>query len=319
MYRENIYSVIESVESTSGKISALIVPKNSGLKGYGWKVLEEAGLDLGRAEQTGKDSARLGGLDILFQRGEDIPKIVMDEFRLGRVALGVTGDDLYDEFRLRDPTNTLKVENTYDWVDPQAKFLRPALCLVGREGEALPQGEAKVAVTAKYELTGRQYLSKSRILQGINCEVGTYNGGLERTIASGANALGIDVVYTGASLKESGLGILETIRFSDLVVISPLKTEESGIGKAMRQEFETLEKRLRNPTGSYTSQLLMDPEKAARKFVEEGYEFVQAYWGRGKMIPEMADVIYAAAVLAVTRGYTVDQLAKEMLARQKEK
>ena len=314
MYRENIYGILEG---TKEKISAIIVPKNSGLKGYAWKVLKEAGLDIGQAERTGKDSARIGGLEVLFQRGEDIPKIVMDEFRMGRVALGGTGDDLYDEFRLRDPSNTLKVENTYDWTDTAAKFLRPALCLIGKQGAPLPEGEAKVALTAKYELTGREYLAKSPQFRGRAPKVNLYTGGLERAVATGANDIGIDVVYTGNSLEGNGLGIIDEIRFSDLVVISPLKREESGIGRAVRKEFERIRQRLDNPTDSYTSRLLADPEKAARKFVEEGYEFVQAYWGRGKMVPEMADVIYAAVVLATIRGCTVDDLTKEMLSRQK--
>ncbi|HIJ18569.1 TPA: hypothetical protein HA372_02675 [Candidatus Woesearchaeota archaeon] len=47
MYRENIYGILEG---TKEKISAIIVPKNSGLKGYAWKVLKEAGLDIGQAK-----------------------------------------------------------------------------------------------------------------------------------------------------------------------------------------------------------------------------------------------------------------------------
>ena len=56
MYRENIYDVMEA---TGEKISTLVIPKNSGLKGYAWKVLREAGLKLDDTEQVAKNKLRL--------------------------------------------------------------------------------------------------------------------------------------------------------------------------------------------------------------------------------------------------------------------
>ena len=132
MYRENIYDVIKG---TGEKISALVIPTNNGLKGYGWKVMKEAGLDLEKAEKIGKDQLKAGDLTILLRRGEDVPQIVVDEFAKGNIVFGLTGDDLYDEYRFRNPENPLRIENTYDWFDGKARFRRPTLCLINRTGK----------------------------------------------------------------------------------------------------------------------------------------------------------------------------------------
>src|SRR3989338_8130769 len=55
---------------------------------------------------------------------------------------GLTSDDLFDEFRLRNTNNPLKLENTYDWFDDRVdekgknlvKFYRPALCFINCTG-----------------------------------------------------------------------------------------------------------------------------------------------------------------------------------------
>ena len=220
MYRENIYDV---VKGTGENVSTLVIPKNSGLKGYAWKVMEEAGLKLKSAEEIGKNKLKVGDLTILLRRGEDIPQIVVDEFARGKLVLGLTGDDLYDEYRLRNPENPLRIENTYDWFDESARFFRPTLCLVNRtgNGEDIPL-EARVAVDSKYERTSRNYLQTSALFNGKKPSVLVYNGDLESTVASGTNDCCIDVVYSGSTLQQDGLGIVQKIRFSDLVVISPL-------------------------------------------------------------------------------------------------
>ena len=56
MYRENIYEVMES---TKEKVSVWVIPKNTGLKGYAWKTLKEAGLDLDDARVVGDGKLRL--------------------------------------------------------------------------------------------------------------------------------------------------------------------------------------------------------------------------------------------------------------------
>ena len=119
MYRENIYDVIKA---TGEKVSTLVVPKNNGLKGYAWEVMKESGLDLESAKELEKGKLKVGDLTVLLRRGEDIPQIVVDEFNNGNIILGLTGDDLYDEYRFRNPNSPLEVENTYDWFDENARL-----------------------------------------------------------------------------------------------------------------------------------------------------------------------------------------------------
>tara|TARA_Y100000310_G_C20277923_1_gene621177 strand:+ start:159 stop:659 length:501 start_codon:yes stop_codon:yes gene_type:complete len=156
MYRENLFEIVEGMGEN---VTGLILPKNTGLKGYAWTMLKEAGFDLREAEEIGDNRLRMGELEVLLKRGEDIPQVVMDQFQMGVLMLGLTGDDLYDEFCLGNRRNTLQVENTYDWFDPVARYLRPALCLINSSGdmEDIPD-EGSVAVNRKYDMTSYNYL-----------------------------------------------------------------------------------------------------------------------------------------------------------------
>ena len=235
MYRENIYDVIKAVEQS---VSILVIPKNTGLKGYAWKVLNEAGLNLEKAQQLDKGTLKLGDLILWLRRGEDIPQIVMDEFGNGRVVLGVTGDDLLDEYRLRNPKNTLRVENTFDWYDDEAKFRRPALSFINRTGQIKDVPiEAVVAINAKYEYNGRLYISKGPLLTGRKYELKIYSGDLEDRVAQDAADCCIDTVYSGTTIGQNGLSVIEVIRFSDLVLISPLKKDGLGLLEKLAAEI----------------------------------------------------------------------------------
>jgi len=221
MYQENIYEVIEN---TGENVSTLVIPKNTGLKGYAWKVLKQAGLDLNEAVEVVEDTLRVGDLTLIQKRGEDIPQLVVDyATRRGEAVLGITGDDLYDEFRLRFPDNPLRIENTYDWFDPNARYLRPAMCFINRSGSIgdVPL-EARIGVNAKYVYTSRDYLTKSPLMQGRDFDVVIYNGGVEMTVADRTTDCAIDTVYSGKTLGKNGLSVVDIVRFSDLVVVSPL-------------------------------------------------------------------------------------------------
>ncbi len=315
MYRENIYDVIKQ---TGEKVSTLVVPKNNGLKGYAWKVMKESGLDLESAKELEKGKLKAGDLTILFRRGEDIPQIVVDEFNRGNIIFGSTGDDLYDEYRFKNPNSPLKIENTYDWFDGSARFFRPTLCLISKTGneEDMPL-EVRVAVSGKYECTSRNYLQTSPLFNGKKPVVVVYNGDLESTVASGTNDCCIDTVYSGSTIDQYGLGIVQKIRFSDLIVISPLKTEESPIGRAINKEYQQILNRKKSPTNSETSRMLQENERVTRKLNEEAYELIQAFYGRGELIPEASDLMYRFLGLLVNKEKTLNDLAIEMAKRQK--
>jgi len=230
VYRENINDVISA---TGERISTLIVPTNRRLKAYTWKVLGEAGLNLDEATQTAEDTLQVGGLKLVLRRGERIPEAVTDYAKKGEVVLGITGDDLYDEFRLQNPNNILKLENTYDWYDEKARFLRPALCFINRTGqveELSPENEdidsrPRIEFNAKYFNTISKYVEKIPLIKELGKWpnlLGTTSQ-VEREVSDGRADYAIDIVYTGKTIDELNLKIIEIIRFSDLAVISPLK------------------------------------------------------------------------------------------------
>lgn len=223
MYRENIYDVMSG---TGHRISKLIIPKNTGLKGYAWEVLREAGLKLDDAQEVARNKLRLNDLGIILKRGEDIPQLVMDYAERGEVVIGVTGDDLFDEYRLGNPNHRLKVENTYDWLDENARFKRPALCLINGTGNVgdVPL-EARVAINGKYQHTSGDYLTKSPEMKKRRFERRIYFGDVEITVAEGTSDCCIDVVYSGETIDANNLKVIEIVRFSDIVAISPLKRD----------------------------------------------------------------------------------------------
>ena len=201
-------------------VNVVVVPKNSGLKGYAWKVLQEAGFDLERAEKVRDNSLVVDGIEVLLRRGEDIPLIVEEEKEAGRFAVGVTGDDLFDEYRLRNPGNNLMLVNTYDWDDAVAEFRRPALCLMSIGAFADPS-EIKIGIPSKYEYTARSFIRDSPLFEGYWVQVKCYNGDVEDALERGYVRLAIDTVYSGKSRRQAGLEIVERIRASDLAVIAP--------------------------------------------------------------------------------------------------
>lgn len=224
MYRENIYNVI----GRSGeRVSTILIPENSRLRAYTWEVLKEAGLKMDGATAIAEDALRTKEFTFRQVRGEKIPEAITEYARNGEVVFGITGDDLLDEYRFRNPNNILKVENTYDWFDNSAMFYRPALCLVNRTGR-LGEKPPIVAIGEKYRETSRDYLFRSPMTRDFDFgefeqeSVKVFSNGVEKKIAQGKVNCAIDIVYTGQTLRFEGLSIVDIVRFTDLVVVSPL-------------------------------------------------------------------------------------------------
>ena len=123
-------------------------------------------------------------------------------------------------------------------------------------------------------------------------------------------------IVLGLTGDEYELSIMQKIRFSDLVAISPLKKDESLFGRVMGEEYERIKRRKENPTDSETSQLLKDPEMIRRKLIEEAYELTQALSGNGNIVAESADVLYSNFLALVRQGITLDEVAAEIKKRQ---
>ena len=223
MFRENIS---EFIRHTKAK---LYVPKNGGLNSYVGNMLQEIGVDRNTGEITRNESV-IGKLEIILARGSDIPQRVMDSLGQGNLAYGLTGDDLFDEFRLRMQDSRLAFDlallNTYDWFDPDAEYLRPALCLMNATGNFADMPPlARVAINAKYVRTSLNYLGERFKDRGMTYSAIEYEGDAEFTVSvNGPNNACVEIVYRGNKSPESvksrsGLKTVEIVRFSDVALI----------------------------------------------------------------------------------------------------
>ena len=188
----------------------ILSPKNSGLKKY--KEIAFSNLDNVEASR------------IVIARGEDIPFLLKQYMKKGKKAIGLTGEDLFLDFSFSDEGNGVRVLRKIDWKDESAMFGKPALCLLGSKRtslEKLPE-EATVYISSKYRNIANKYLSKFE-KQGLKFNKIYINGCVETSIVEGLADLVIDIVYTGRSIKESKLKILEKITESDFVIIGGSK------------------------------------------------------------------------------------------------
>jgi len=279
----------------------LFIPKNSGLNSYVRDMLPEIG-----AETESQ-------LEILIARGEDIPQRVFECVSRGESAYGLTGDDLYDEFAMGNDTDLIQVINTYDWFDEKAEYKRPALSLMSQSGsyETLPK-QTKVAVNKKYQRESERFLSERFGERDIAYATTAYTGGTEETVSDGTNDCCIEVVYGGGTRRENNLKVIEVVRFSDIALIGP-KTPKN----VWEAEYQRLQRRKENPTGSYTSTLLQDENEIVKKCGQEGAEFIQAYAKNQGIVDEALDVFYATMVALVSKGIKWQQMESGLQQRWK--
>ena len=191
----------------------MFMPKNSGLKTYAEKALLNLNMNK--------------GLEITERRGEDIPYLLAELGKSKVPALGITGDDLFDEARYKNKAvnENVSLIDTIDWVDAKALFGRPVLALLTKENLKLSDSESKklplVGIPKKYEYTALRYLARRFGLEKYPREKAkVFSGGVEENIALGVYDFAIDVVYTGSSLKKSRLKIVEILRASDISTIA---------------------------------------------------------------------------------------------------
>lgn len=184
----------------------IVVPKNRSLANY-------VEIALGFIDSSGKRN-------ITELRGEDIPLLVEEMSKNGKKAIGFTGRDLLKEYELSKYNAKLKVLKTIVWTDEKAMFGKPVLCLLGPQNnklEELPKN-LKVCINSKYKNLAKRYLNPLES-NGYNFEKIYLSGSTEATYTNGMSDLIIDIVYTGASMKEAGLKIYDKIFESDFVVI----------------------------------------------------------------------------------------------------
>jgi len=192
------------------KVKYLFIPKNSGLKKYTEKALSDLEID--------KE------VIIVEKRGEDIPKLIDSFAKKEIITVGITGDDLFDEFRFGNKESKLKLINTTDWVDEKTLYGRPVLALISAKNndknfKSLKE-MPKIGVPKKYKNTVNQYLKNIFKDKFFEKNIFYYSGGVEENILFGLYDFAVDIVYTGESLKESNLKIIDILRASDISTIS---------------------------------------------------------------------------------------------------
>ncbi len=321
----------------------LLIPKNGGLKGVVSTTLKDMGVDYLNFDRIDRDRYKVENLEVYLYRGEDIPKLVEELYFEKKVkAIGFTGDDLYDEYMLRNPKSVVQIIETIDWIDGEALFQRPALCIMKRIGEKIEKEDTEkwnIAVNRKYELTSRKAIEEVRQIMayadvcdgpippgfeellGFWPDIRVYNGNTETTVAQGINDLCLEVVYTGDSVKRNKLEILgKPLRLSDFVLIGV--NDSSPL--IFQREYETIRDRVVNPKeDSYTSKLAANPNNAMKKIGEEFAEFMFALStyktekDKQRLVEEFQDLLYTLQLNTAIKGIEFKDITREIYMRFK--
>jgi ATP phosphoribosyltransferase len=183
----------------------IVVPKNQGLKEYKEKIL---------AELKSLNSK------ILEVRGEDVGFWVDELSKIEKKVIGLTGEDLFKEYCLRQKENKIKTIRKIEWKDEKALFKKPVLCLIGSKYSSLEKmpKQLKVCIASKYKEIAKRYLNQLET-KGYTFDKIYANGSIETSIIAGISDLIVDIVYTGKSIEEAKLAIYDIIFESNFLVI----------------------------------------------------------------------------------------------------
>jgi ATP phosphoribosyltransferase len=194
----------QPVLDTSLLPTIVLAPKNRGLYAQALRALDEYGAD---ARETAS-----------MVRGEDVPMIANALAQNGRNLYALTGEDLLEEWIARGNRLDSRIRvRSIPWSDSQALYGKPALCFIGKESPAR-SGAFRVAVASRYrELAGR-YL-RTLEARGASIERIPVSGALETVYAQGIADFIVDIVVTGATMRQYGLRVLDVVFASDLAVL----------------------------------------------------------------------------------------------------
>ncbi len=186
--------------------AVILIPKNRGLAAM--------------ADYALRTCMPPGAFERTFVRGEDVPLLASEVARSGRPVIALTGEDLLEEWLAGDrKLDGRLTRSTIAWNDPQARYGKPALCLIGPRGVALPQrGELRVAVCAKYENLARRFL---RTLERpeLHIEPVAIAGTVEAAILHDIADFMIDIVVSGKTIDALDLEVQTIVMKSDLALL----------------------------------------------------------------------------------------------------
>lgn len=186
-----------------------IIPKNSGLS-------------------VCKDIAKEYSGEIIEVRGEDVPFMVFSLLKNNKKTIGITGEDLLREFLLKNKNTGLAIIKTIVWRDSSCIFGKPTLCLLGDRNKQLRDlnKQLRVCINRKYARLAKKYLARLED-GGFRFEKLYLSGATEQTFVNKLSDLVIDIVYSGKSAEEAGLGVYDKIFSSDIVIIGCKEVEEN--------------------------------------------------------------------------------------------
>ena len=182
------------------------------------ELLEQLGITC--EEMKDKDSRKLifvneeQKLKFFLSKGPDVPTYV----EYGAADIGVVGRD------------TIMEENRRVYEVLDLGFGRCRMCVCGPEsaGELLRHHE-RIRVATKYPLIAKEYFYNKKHQTG---DIIKLNGSVELGPIVGLSDVIVDIVETGGTLKENGLGVLEEIcPLSARMIVNPV---------SMRMEYERI-------------------------------------------------------------------------------
>ena len=180
------------------------------------ELLEKLGITC--EEMKDKDSRKLifvneeQKLKFFLSKGPDVPTYV----EYGAADIGVVGRD------------TIMEENRRVYEVLDLGFGKCRMCVCGpAEAAELLQHHERIRVATKYPLIAREYFYNKK---HQTVDIIKLNGSVELGPIVGLSDVIVDIVETGGTLRENGLGVLEEVcPLSARMIVNPV---------SMRMEYE---------------------------------------------------------------------------------
>lgn len=153
-------------------------------------------------------------LKFFLSKGPDVPTYV----EYGAADIGVVGRD------------TIMEENRRVYEVLDLGFGKCRMCVCGPESaEELLQHHERIRVATKYPLIAKEYFYNKK---HQTVDIIKLNGSVELGPIVGLSDVIVDIVETGGTLKENGLGVLEEVcPLSARMIVNPV---------SMRMEYERI-------------------------------------------------------------------------------